>query len=458
MLNVTPIDTPELGDRSYVVDDGESAVVIDAQRDLDHILELIAARQLTVTHVAETHIHNDYLTGGLALAKRLSAVYLVNSEDPVAYERQGVRDGTEIKTGSLSVRVMATPGHTKTHVAYVISDDADQAVFTGGSLLYGATGRSDLLGEDLAEGLARAQYSSAQRLARELDASTEVYPTHGFGSFCAASQATVVDHSTIGEERRRNPALTASDEEAFVQATLAGLTPYPRYYSHMGYLNLSGPTPPDLSLPERVDADELARRLRRGDWVIDLRSRRAFAGGHLAGSYGIELGKDFASYLGWVLPWGVPITLIGDTEAEVKKAQRDLVRIGIDRVNGGAIGGTKVTETGSAVTSYRVSDFSGLAGETRSGRAPLVLDVRHDHEWKAGHLGGAVHIPFEDLAGRVDELPEGAETWVHCRSGYRASIAASMLEHSGRRPVLIDDDWDNVEGVAGLSVLCDIEP
>lgn len=342
MLNVTPIDTPELGDRSYVVDDGESAVVIDAQRDLDRILDIIEARHLTVTHVAETHIHNDYLTGGLALAKQLRAAYLVCSDDPVAYQRQGVGDRSEIETGSLRVRVMATPGHTKTHLAYVISDGAEQAVFTGGSLLYGATGRSDLLGDDLAEELTRAQYRSAHRLASELDAATAVYPTHGFGSFCAASQTTTVDRSTLGEEQQHNPALTAADEDAFVRSTLAGLTPYPRYYSHMSYLNLSGPTPPDLSLPQPVDADELGRRLRRGDWVVDLRSRRAFAGGHLVDSYGMELAKDFASYLGWVLPWGVSVTLIADTEAEVAKAQRDLVRIGIDRVNGAAVGASKV--------------------------------------------------------------------------------------------------------------------
>ncbi|MDA8286472.1 MAG: MBL fold metallo-hydrolase [Actinomycetota bacterium] len=457
MLNVTPIDTPELGDRSYVVDDGESAVVIDAQRDLNRVLDLIEARHLAVTHVAETHIHNDYLTGGLALANRLHAAYLVCSDDPVAYKRHGVGDGSELKTGSLTVRVMATPGHTKTHLAYVISDGAEQAVFTGGSLLYGATGRSDLLGDDLAEELARAQYHSAHRLVSELDAATAVYPTHGFGSFCAASQATIVERSTVGEEQRSNPALTASDEESFVRSTLAGLTPYPRYYSHMGYLNLSGPTPPDLSPPEPVDAEELGRRVRRGDWVIDLRSRRAFAGGHLAGSYGMELGKDFASYLGWMLPWGVSITLIGDAEVEVATAQRDLMRIGIDRVNGGAIGGSKVIGAAGDVASYRVSDFSGLADEIRSGRAPVVLDVRHDHEWRAGHVEGAVHIPFQDLAERVDDIPEGTETWVYCRTGHRASIAASLLERSGRTPVLVDDMWDNVEG-AELPVLCDLQP
>ncbi len=443
MLNVTPIDTPELGDRSYVVDDGELAVVIDAQRDLERVLDIIAARHLTVTHVAETHMHNDYLTGGLALAKRLGATYVVNADDPVAYERHGVGDGTEIKTGALTVRIMATPGHTQTHLAYVISDGAEQAVFTGGSLLYGATGRSDLLGKDLAEELTRAQYRSAHRLAAELDATTAVYPTHGFGSFCAASQASIVDSSTVGHEQQSNPALTASDEETFVRATLAGLTPYPRYYSHMGYLNLSGPTPPDLSPPQAVDAEELGRRLRRGEWVIDLRSRQAFAGSHLAGSYGMELGKDFSSYLGWVLPWGVSVTLVGDTEAEVAKAQRDLMRIGIDRVNGGAVGGVEVIEAAGALASYRVSDFAGLADELQAGGHPVMLDVRHDHEWNAGHLRGSIHVPFQDIEARVEEIPEGAEIWVYCKSGHRASIAASFIEHSGRTPVLIDDMWDN---------------
>lgn len=158
-----------------------------------------------------------------------------------------------------------------------------------------------------------------------------------------------------------------------------------------------------------------------------------------------------------MLPWGVSVTLIGDTEAEVAKAQRALMRIGIDRVNGAAVGGAKVIEAAGDTASYRVSDFSELADEFRAGRPPVVLDVRQDHEWKAGHIEGAVHIPFQDLEGRVDDLSAGADTWVYCHTGHRASIAASLLERSGRAPVLIDDLWDNVEG-AELPVLCDLQP
>ena len=202
MLEVLPIETPSLGDRSYLVHDGAVALVIDPQRDIDRVTALAAEHGVRVTHIAETHVHNDYLTGGLALARATGATYLVNEADPVRFARSPLRDGDSIPlSDAMRMRVLATPGHTFTHLSYVLeADGAVAGVFTGGSLLYGATGRPDLLGPENTSALAQAQFASAQRLARELPDSAPVFPTHGFGSFCSAGQSQGAQSSTIGHE------------------------------------------------------------------------------------------------------------------------------------------------------------------------------------------------------------------------------------------------------------------
>ena len=244
-VEVIAIDTPALGARSYLAHDGEAALVVDPQRDIDRVLALAAARGVRITHVFETHIHNDYVTGGLALTLATGAAYHVNAADPVAYDRVPVSDGQVIEVSPvMRARVLATPGHTFTHLSYALEAAGHvHAVFTGGSLLYGSTGRPDLLGAAHADELARAQYASAHRMAAGLPADTDVYPTHGFGSFCSATQSAG-NASTIGREQRANPVLTL-DEERYVRELLAGLDAYPAYYAHMGPANAAGPAGPD---------------------------------------------------------------------------------------------------------------------------------------------------------------------------------------------------------------------
>ena len=283
MAEVLPIETPTLGDRSYLAHDGEVAVVIDPQRDTDRITALAGQEGVRITHVAETHIHNDYVSGGLALARATGASYLVNGTDPVRFARRPVADGDVIQVGpAIRLRVVATPGHTLTHLSYVLESAGQVAgVFTGGSLLYGSTGRPDLLGPENTGRLARAQHASARRLARELPDSAQIFPTHGFGSFCAATQAQATA-STIGREKQVNPALTLG-EQAYVETLLAGLDAYPAYYAHMGPANLAGPGRADLSPPGRADPAEIRRRISAGEWVVDLRDRVAFAAGFVPG-------------------------------------------------------------------------------------------------------------------------------------------------------------------------------
>ncbi|HEU5107219.1 MAG TPA: MBL fold metallo-hydrolase, partial [Micromonosporaceae bacterium] len=267
--------------RKDLVHDGRVSFVVDPQRDIDRVLDLAAAEGVRITHVFETHIHNDYVTGGLALAARTGAAYHVNADDRVTFDRDGVRDGEVIAVGdAMRVRARATPGHTFTHLAYLLEvDGREVAAFTGGSLLYGSVGRPDLLGPASTGILVRHQYASVNGLAAELPGTAEVYPTHGFGSFCSATQSEAT-LSTVGHERLANPAL-AKPEREFVADLLAGLDAWPAYYAHMAAANATGPAAPDLSPPQPADADQLRQRIAAGEWVIDLRHRVAYAAGHL---------------------------------------------------------------------------------------------------------------------------------------------------------------------------------
>ena len=451
-LQVVVIETDGLGDRSYLVHDGEVGVVVDPQRDIDRVLSAIDDAGVSVGLVLETHLHNDYVTGGLELAARTGAQYVVAAAEEVGFERRPVADGDVLALGRVRIRALATPGHTPHHLSYAVgSGDVPELVLTGGSLLFGTVGRTDLIDAERTEELSRSQYRSARRLADELHDDVVVLPTHGFGSFCSSAASSGADTSSIGKERAENLALTVDDEDDFVQRLLSGLTAYPRYYAHMGAINRHGPAPLDLSPPEPADAAELRRRIEAGEWVVDLRDRRAFAKGHVAGTVGVELGDPFATYLGWVLPWGTPVTLLGDTSEQVAEAQRAMVRIGIDRPAGAATDPEALAGT-LGTGRYEVSDFPGLADQLGE-PSLVVLDVRRDDERASGAIESSVHVPLQDLEARVGELPDG-RLWVHCASGFRASIAASLLDRAGRDVVLIDDAWERAPD-AGLPVMTD---
>ncbi len=445
-MQVEVLSTEELGDRSYVAHDGATAVVVDPQRDIDRVEAVLDRLGVTVGLVLETHIHNDYVTGGYELARRTGARYAVNAEDRVGFERTPVTDGDVLEVGALRVQALATPGHTFTHLSYAVSDTArpeePPVVFTGGSLLYGSVGRPDLLGTEHTDALARAQFRSARKLVGALPESAAVYPTHGFGSFCSAGSATGGDGSTLGDEKARNDALTTADEDAFVKNLVANLTGYPAYYAHMAPLNQKGPAVPALTSPSPVDPAELGRRIAAGEWVVDLRDRVAYAADHVAGTISIALGTQFATYVGWLMPWGAPLTLVGESPQQVADAQRQLMRIGIDGLAGAATGGLDAVAAGLGRASYPCVDFAETARTKPAD--DVVLDVRRDDERAHGSIAGSVHVPLNDLLSRMPDVPD-ARLWVHCGSGFRAGIAASLLQRAGHDVVHIDDDYGNAE-------------
>jgi hydroxyacylglutathione hydrolase len=440
-LDVHVLQIPSTGNRSYVLSSEGLAIAVDVPRDIDAVEQLLDHAGLTLCVVLETHLHNDYLTGGLSLAARRGAAYVVPAGPTVQYSAIRVEDGDELGYADLRIVTIATPGHTDAHAAYaVIPPGAQQAaaLLTGGSLLYGTTGRTDLLGRERAEELARAQYWSARRLPRLVPGTARLLPTHGFGGFCAAGTGLSTPESTpflLSDELERNPAF-ALTEEAFVTDLLGRLDDYPSHYARMGDLNRLGPTMADLSVGDPAAPGDVASRRDRGEAVVDLRPRADFAAEHLAGSINIEADGPVAAYVGWLVPRDHPVTLIGN-EDELRDAVRALARIGVDRpgCTGDDLAALTSAGGGRAFPRRRFADLVRAPGAD----VGVVVDARSDLEWRSGHVAGAWHVPVH-RARALPQTPEPA--WVYCRTGFRAAVLASLLETQGRSVVLVDDDLE----------------
>jgi len=458
------IETPNLGDRSYVVGYGDTAVVVDPQRDIDRVYAALADRNWTVTHVVETHVHNDYVSGGLVLAEELGATYVVPVGHDYQFDAAEMGDGDTFESGAMSWRVMHTPGHTPHHVSYAVATDGeDRAVFTGGSLLFGSVGRPDLIGPDATEGLAHAQWHSVRKLIDGVAADAAVMPTHGFGSFCSAT-ATVGLESTVGHQATSNPAALLTEQE-FVDELLAGLDAFPAYYKHMGPANELGAREIDLSPAENADPEELRRRIEAGEWVVDLRQRRLWAAEHIKGSLSFDAEGNAITYLGWLIPWGTPVTLLGATQEQITEFQRDMVRIGIDRPAAQNIGQPNAWSRGPEdIGSVRRADFHELAKALDEDSELIVVDARRKTEWQEGHVAGARHVPLHDLPDNIGQIKAWSDSaahagadptvWISCGSGFRAMVGASLLTRAGVPVVVVDDQFSNA-AVAGLSIVRD---
>jgi hydroxyacylglutathione hydrolase len=451
MIDVFAQKISGLGNRSYLATDRTVAIVVDPPRDVDRTIALAGLHGVDIALVLDTHVHNDYVSGALELARITGARYVLAAGEAVGFagERVGVEDGDVLEAGTMRITAVHTPGHTDHHFSYLLSDVLTGkvvALFSGGSWLQGSAGRTDLTGAEHTDRLARAQWRSVRRLAALVPDDVRLCPTHGFGSFCAPRAIASAANPTIGTERPHHPALTQT-EETFVEGLVRGFGSYPMYYARMAPMNRRGPNPIDLRRPAEVQVSDLPDRIAAGDWVVDLRARKRFAAGHITGSINVEAGDSFATYLGWILPAGTPLALVGESPKEVAAAQRALARIGIDRPVAQATISVDRWGDDVEIRTYPIATFADLAAARAAGRPAAVLDVRADEEWKAAHLSGARHCPVGDVPERVDDVvswANGATVWVHCTAGFRASIAASLLDRRGIPVVLIDDLWDNL--------------
>jgi glyoxylase-like metal-dependent hydrolase (beta-lactamase superfamily II)/rhodanese-related sulfurtransferase len=433
--------TAGLGDTSYLVASRGEAALVDPQRDAWRFLAVAERRGWRVTHVLETHVHNDYLSGALETRAATRAEIVAPARGGYAFAHRGADEGTEISVGALRITAMATPGHTPEHLAWAVrsadgaADAPPEGVFTGGSLLVGSAGRTDLLGDARTEELTRLQAASLRRLAK-LPAAVRILPTHGAGSFCSAGPVAATRTTTMGRELVANLALEAAGGGSFHDVALGHLGRYPAYYDHMAALNLAGPAVlGELPATPQLDADALARALTAQVHVVDGRPRAAYAAEHVPGSLNIELDESFAAYVGWLVPFNAPVAFIlPDPEPEaLTEARSQLLRIGYDDVAGYLAGGIGAwLASGLPISAYPTTSMEAVYGEAAAGSPPAILDVRQPIEWRDdGVIPGAQTIFVADLPERLDALPRDRPLTVLCRSGARSAIAASLLDNAG---------------------------
>jgi hydroxyacylglutathione hydrolase len=439
--HLIPLVDTGLGNSAYLVDLGDGrALAVDASRDLRALRAAAERRGLSIAYAADTHLHADFLTGALQLAADDGATVLASAAGHRAFLHRGLADGDEVDLGGLTLRALATPGHTDEHLSFLLLDGTRElGVFTGGSLIVGSAARTDLLGADRAEELARAQYRSLQQLAQLPDA-TAVWPTHGAGSFCSAPPGAERT-TTIGAQKQANALLAAPDEDTFVRQLLGSLGSYPAYFDRLAENNRRGPAvigaAPSLAPLSVAAAREL---LGQGAQIVDARPLPDFAAGHVPGAVSIPLRGQFATWLGWLLREDTPLVFVTAPGQDLAEPTWQALKIGYERLVGHltmdawtAGGGER--ETVDLVTADRI------------GGRP-VLDVRQRSEWDAGHIPGAVGIELGELADRTDDVPAGAV--VHCGHGERAMTAASLLQRASHHGLAVltggPDDWAKATG------------
>jgi glyoxylase-like metal-dependent hydrolase (beta-lactamase superfamily II) len=432
-----------LGNTSYLVEVGDGrALVVDPVRDPTPYLAAAERLGLEIAFVAETHLHADFVSGGRELAA-VGAELLAPSAGGLAFDHRGLVDREEVDLGGLTLRAIATPGHTPEHLSYEVADGADTlALFTGGSLIVGSIARTDLISDDQTERLTHLAYKSIRERLGAFADHVAVFPTHGAGSFCSAPGGTERT-TTIERERASNPVFTTPDEDRFVLTFLAGLGTYPPYFLRTREINRRGPGifGDRLRLPElsRLDADDVRRLVRDGAVVIDARSFEAFAHGHIAGSLSIELRPQFASWLGWVIPDGLPLVFVLDAAQDRSDLVRQCLNIGYGCPAGELAGGIAAWDEAPSVIDLVEPGM----------RHGSLIDVRQHIELASGRIAGSRAIELGDI--ERTELPSGPLT-LYCGHGERGMTAASLLERMGRTDVAVlrggPNDWLAATGEA----------
>ena len=427
---VVPVVDEGLGNSSYLVDLGDGrALVVDPSLDLRAVRATAESRNLVISFAADTHLHADFLTGACQLAASDGATVLASAAGGRAFDHVGLHDEEEVDLGGLRLRAWATPGHTEEHLAFVLMDgDIPVGVFSGGSLIVGAAARTDLVAPDRTELLARAQYASLQRLLTLPDP-TMLWPTHGAGSFCSAPPGADRT-STIGRERETNPLLQMRDEAGFVEALVRSSGSYPPYFRSLGDLNRSGPrVVPDEPVLSTLTLDQLDTAVAGGAIVVDARRFDAYAAGHIPASLSIELRSAFATWLGWLVPFGTPVIVVRSADQDRAEILWQATKIGY----------TVLGELADGIDSWiaagrSVSHTPLLTAVEAGGRR--VLDIRQHNEFAAAHVPEAVHVELGSLAAQAATVPTDHAVAM-CGHGERAMSAASVIERSTGQAIAV---------------------
>ena len=445
---IKPFVDEGLGNSSYLIGSKETgmAAVIDPQRDVDRYLQAAEGLGLRLAYAFDTHLHADFVSGARELAARVTGPFRIGASAKAAleFDHLPLNEGDALSLGDLSIGVLATPGHTPEHVSFTVTpagSAAPHSIFTGGALIVGGAARTDLLGHDSSEPLARQLYHTLHDKLLRFHDEVLVYPTHGGGSFCAAP-ASNERTTTIGRERHTNRLTRVFSEDEFVRLSLSDLPSYPAYYRYLRAVNQKGArvlggVPALEPLPPRAVENAVAN----GVSVIDIRTPREFARGHIPDSYGIPLVSPLMTWGGWVVPFGSPMILVSDDPVKREEATRQLIRIGYDDLRGYLDGGIAAWQAaGLSTARTRLVDVNELHDWVQRNDAPLIVDVRSDAEWRAGHMPDARHIE----AGRITEsaatqVPRDRPVVLHCSASNRATVGLSLLERLGYRDLMVLD-------------------
>jgi hydroxyacylglutathione hydrolase len=440
VFTVEAIPAPELGNASFVVADPDHgvAMVIDPLRDIDRYLAVASNLGVKLTHALDTHLHNDFVSGRRELAAEVGADIAVLSP------------GQDLAFGDATLSAIHTPGHTPDHISYVVtSNGRPRALFSGGAVMLGAIARTDLFGPHLAVHLALEALGTLQARLRGLPDDIRVFPTHGAGSFCGAGGRSGHE-TTLGHERRTNPFFQITEVMPFL-ARVLDQQRYPDYYRDMAALNERGAPllGPNLPALDPLTAEKVRGLMDRGAAVVDVRPGREYDRGHIPGSYSVGVDGPVSAWVGWLVARDRQIVLAGGTPSQHREVQRQLLRIGFDSIAGELDGGLDAWHSsGRELSTFETVDVEDMAEWILSAEPMTVVDSRDEHEWSAGHVPGAVHMFVPDIPHRAAEIPREAPVAVHCASGYRAGIAASLLEQAGLTRIIHVNgqysDWDRL--------------
>lgn len=441
--------TPGLAINTYIIADSNTkeGAIIDPTRDIEPILKLVAQEGITISHLLETHVHADFISGTKELKHRLDnkpiiycsglggEEWIPKYADKILYDRQ------EIQIGNIRISCWHTPGHTPEHLMYVVYDESrakkdPNIAFTGDFLLVGSIGRPDLLGEKVLNILASKLYYSVFHVLPELPDFVEIFPAHGAGSACAKGIGTS-SSSTIGYERHANSALVTKEESAWINSILTNMPKAPNYFSHLKILNVDGVDfISQLKPPKEISLQELSELNQKEIFILDTRSKEEFAEKHLPGSINIAFGPQFNKWIPEIVPYDTPIYVIIKESFLLNSALSSLRLVGLDQV----VGYSEFTPTNIEKTKVKIESFplcspEFIAKKQKEQEKLCILDVRTMGEWNAGHIQDAIHIELNDLNRSINQLPKDKPIAVLCGSGYRASTGASMLQKAGFKDI-----------------------
>ncbi|MBI5563274.1 MAG: MBL fold metallo-hydrolase [Chloroflexi bacterium] len=449
----------DLGNSSYLIASEATglAAVIDPQRDVDRYLQVAQGLGLRLTYAFDTHLHNDFISGARELLSQRGIRIGASAEAHLEFDHQPLAAGATLSLGDVTIGVLATPGHTPEHISFTVTPIGQltpAAIFTGGALIVGGAARTDLLGPDLTEHLSRQLYHTLHDQLLRLPDEVMVYPTHGAGSFCSAP-VSAERSTTIGRERRWNALLQAASEEEFVAQAVRNLPDYPTYFRYMRAINQRGPKVL-MGLPKlaALSPDQVQQHLAHGVAVIDARAAYEFLAGHISESYGIPLGAPLITWAGWVVPFGTPIILVADDPIEREEAVRQLIRIGYDDLRGYLDGGLAAWVAAELPTQrVPIMPAEELRSQLDRGTAPIILDVRHDDEWRAGHLPRAIHLDAGRLPLSPPAVSRDERIIVHCGHADRSTVGLSVLERWGYRDLMLLDGGYSGWQTAGYPIV-----